>query len=121
MNIFRGTLARQLTFSFAALALLAMIAAVGSILVVQYIDHTLSSVVAQADIASQSSRIRSESLTLTDLGRRYIQLGAADRNKHREAITSQQYNLKFYLLRINDLPIPITQRRASCLAVPWIL
>ncbi len=106
MNIFRGNLARRITFSFVALALLAVIAAVGSILVVQYIDHTLSSVVAQADIASQSSRIRSESLTLTDLGRRYIQLGAANREKHREAVTSQQYNLKVYLLRIDDLLDP---------------
>ena len=101
MNIFRGTLARRLTLSFAALALLAMIASVGSILIAQYIDRTMSSVVAQADIASQSSRIRSESLTLADLGRRYIQIGSGDRAQHREAINSQQYNLQFYLLQIN--------------------
>ncbi|MBN1370699.1 MAG: response regulator [Anaerolineaceae bacterium] len=68
----QGPIARRLIWTFAGLALLAVAIAGGAVLAVQYTENVLMEVQMQADLAAHSARIRSESLALTDLVRRYI-------------------------------------------------
>ncbi len=62
MELFKGTLARQLILSFVTLALLAVLMASSSVFLVQFTDRTLSQVTARAEMAALGTRIRSESL-----------------------------------------------------------
>ena len=68
----QGPIARRLIRTFAGLALIAVTIAVGAVLAVRYTENMLMQVQMQADLAAHSARIRSESLALTDLVRRYI-------------------------------------------------
>ncbi len=72
--ILRGRITRSLVLAFAALALLALVLTVGSIVLVGVSHNTLTRVAARAETAALSARIRSESLTLTDIVRNYTQL-----------------------------------------------
>ncbi len=74
--ILRGRIVRRLVLAFAALALLALVLTLGSIALVRVSHDTLMRVTARAEIAALSARIRSESLTLTDIARAYTQLPA---------------------------------------------
>lgn len=69
--ILRGRITRRLVLAFAALALLALVLSLGSIALVRVSHDTLMRVAARAEIAALSARIRSESLTLTDIVRNY--------------------------------------------------
>ncbi len=69
--ILRGRITRRLVLAFAALALLALVLSLGSIALVRVSHDTLTRVAARAEIAALSARIRSESLTLTDIVRNY--------------------------------------------------
>ena len=71
--ILRGRIVRRLVLAFAVLALLALVLTLGSIALVRVSHDTLMRVTARAEIAALSARIRSESLTLTDIARSYIQ------------------------------------------------
>jgi signal transduction histidine kinase/HAMP domain-containing protein len=69
--ILRGRITRRLVLAFAALALLALVLSLGSIALVRVSHDTLTRVAARAEIAALSARLRSESLTLTDIVRNY--------------------------------------------------
>ncbi|MBP7689358.1 MAG: HAMP domain-containing protein, partial [Thermoflexales bacterium] len=72
--ILRGRITRSLVLAFAELALLALVLTLGSIALVSVSHNTLTRVAARAETAALSARIRSESLTLTDIVRNYTQL-----------------------------------------------
>ena len=72
--ILRGRITRRLVLAFAALAVLSLVVTVGSIGLVSVSHETLARVAARAEIAARSARLRSESLTLTDIARNYIRL-----------------------------------------------
>ena len=75
--ILRGRIVRRLVLAFAALALLALVLTLGTIALVRVSHDTLTRVTTRAEIAALSARIRSESLTLTDIARNYIQRPAS--------------------------------------------
>ncbi|MBI5563820.1 MAG: HAMP domain-containing protein, partial [Chloroflexi bacterium] len=75
--ILRGRITRRLVLAFAALALLALVLSLGSTVLVRVSHDTLTRVAARAEIAALSARIRSESLTLTDIVRNYTHQPAA--------------------------------------------
>ncbi len=70
--IFRGRVARQLALAFVLLAILALVLTFGSIALVNVSHTTLARVAARARIAALSARLRSESVSLTDLVRNYL-------------------------------------------------
>lgn len=72
--ILRGRITRRLVLAFAALALLSLVVTIGSIGLVSVSHETLARVAARAETAARSARLRSESLTLTDIARNYIRL-----------------------------------------------
>lgn len=88
----KGPLARWLTLSFVLLALVAVGMAVGSVWVVQFIDDTLSQVTTRSETARLSTQIRSESLVLTELVRRYT-FGLTNEPGMRQEIVAQQARL----------------------------
>ena len=92
IQAFKGPLARWLTMSFTLLALVAVVMAIGSVWVVRFTDNTLSQVTARSDTAMLSTQIRSESLALTELIRRYTS-GLTDNPDIREEIAAQQTKL----------------------------
>lgn len=101
-----GIIARQLIQSFLVLALLTIAMAVGSVFLVQFIDRTLSQVSARADAAALGARIRSESLTLTDMARRYTTVDVATRPLLRVQIFDQRMLLNNLLNQAYRQAIP---------------
>lgn len=92
LNVFRGSLARWLTFSFASLALLAVVMATISVWAVRFIDGTLAQAMSRMDTAMLSVQIRSESLVLTELIRVYVLAATDDPDVH-DKIVAQQARL----------------------------
>ena len=91
-QILRGPLARRLVLNFVLLALIAVAIALAAVMAVQFTSDTLLHVSARVDTALLSARIRSESLTLTELVRRYTLPGEAEPNL-RQDIAVQQARL----------------------------
>ncbi len=88
--MFKGNITRRLIVSFAALALLVIGVAAGSVLLMQFANRTLAQVTAQTEAAALSARLRSESLTLASLARRYTTASAAEHPLIRSQIFDQQ-------------------------------
>ena len=88
--ILRGRITRRLVLAFAALALLALVLTVGSIVLVRVSHDTLTRVATRAELATLSARIRSESLTLTDIARNYTQPAISPASQRALFITQSQ-------------------------------
>ena len=122
-HIIGGRLARQLTFSFLLLTTIAVGMAVLSVWVVEFTDNILSQVTTRIETALLSAQIRSESLVLTDLVRRYTTLPGDDADLRVE-IAHQQKRLDILLqaairsTNANDVDesIAISQVRQSLFA-----
>ncbi len=98
-QIFKRSLTRWLIISFGILALVAVSMAVLSVLSVQFTDNTLSQVTARVDTAALSTQIRSESLVLTDMVRRYTAQPATEPGL-RSQIVAQQKKLDALLQQV---------------------
>ncbi len=105
METFKGAIARRLTLSTVTLALLALTMAISSILSVQFTDQLLSQVAARADVAALSARIRSESLSLTDLTRRYMLVSPDERPDLQSRMFDQQVLLNSMIDHLWDLTL----------------
>jgi len=112
MALFQGPLARRLILSFLALAVGAVVLSLIAALATQFTSHLLVSEQRQVDLAVISARIRSESLTLTDLVRSYtFQVPEAanrpiGRHALRQKIGAQQALLAELLHQATDLADP---------------
>jgi signal transduction histidine kinase/DNA-binding response OmpR family regulator/methyl-accepting chemotaxis protein len=113
MRRFQGPIARQLILTFAGLALVAVAISIGAVYAVQYTDSILQQVQTQADLLTLSARVRSESLALTDLVRRYI---ADPRQAEgiRERIDTQEEMLDQLILQAMEATNPedVNHRKA---------
>ena len=98
-QILKRSLARWLTLNFGVLALVAVGMAAVSVWAVFFTDSTLSDVTIRVDTASLSTQIRSESLVLTDMVRRYTAQPAAEPNL-RAQISTQRTRLDMLLLQV---------------------
>ena len=105
LRALKGPLARWLTLNFILLALVAVSMALGSVWVVQFTDNTLSQVTARSDTARLSTQIRSESLALTELVRRYT-FGLTNESDLRQAIMAQQTELDTLIQQAIDSTTP---------------
>jgi len=101
----QGPIARRLIWTFAGLALIAVAISVGSVFAVRYTESILLQVQVQAELAARSARIRSESLALTDLVRRYISDPAQEPDL-RQRIAIQRELLDGLVLEVVDLVSP---------------
>lgn len=95
----KRSLARWLILSFGLLVLVAAGMAAVSIGAVFITDNTLSEVITRVDTASLSTQIRSESLVLTDMVRRYTAQPAAEPDL-RTQIAAQQDKLDELLQQV---------------------
>ncbi|NWG76252.1 MAG: HAMP domain-containing protein, partial [Rubrivivax sp.] len=84
----RGRITSQLVLAFVALTGLGLIITLGTIALIRVSHDTLTRVVARAEIAALSARIRSESLTLTDIVHNYT-LHPADLPATRALLNAQ--------------------------------
>jgi len=98
-QIFKRPLARWLTISFGLLVLIAVSLAAASVWAVQFTDNTLVQVTERVETAALSTRIRSESLVLTDMVRRYT-VNPTEQPSLRIQIVAQQDKLNRMLQQV---------------------